>query len=466
MPQPKRAAKNGTSKAESKPIVFNRTELDMAEMLVKRSGRDLRYCKNLGGWYAWTGTHWERDEAEHARECCKELARYLAQFAIDRLDKKRFKEAQRCGSAAGVNAVLDLARSSSGIVFRPQDANRDPWLLNTESGTIDLRDGRCRAHDRADLITRLCPVAYDGAAEAPTFEKFLAEIQPRQEVRDYLARLFGYAATGVVLEHALGVLWGPGANGKSVLSDVVTHVLGDYAKPGPSTLIVGDGKHTPHPTDVASCVDSRLVIVHETKRGASFDASKVKLLTGGDKLTARFMRQDFFDFVPSHTLVMLSNYKPQADANDAALWRRVQLVPFNVVISPNKQDRELADKIKAREAAGVLHWIVEGARQWQTQGLNPPAVVLEQTKAYREAEDVIGRFIEECCVKGKGIKVKAGNLYARFKEWCQQQGEHVVRGNDFFNELVGRGFEREPTREGRVYHGIGLHAAEYEDGND
>jgi putative DNA primase/helicase len=457
--------KRGNSKAdEKKPTIsFRRTELDMSEMLIKRFGDELRYCAALGGWHMWTGTHWALDESGHARECVKAVARALAEFAIERLDRDKFREAERAGSAAGMRAILDLARSTPEIVFTPKDANAEPWLLNTESGTIDLRDGRVRAHNRRDLITRCCPVQYDPAAKAPAFEKFLREIQPEQEVRDYLARLFGYAATGVVREHTLGVLWGPGANGKSVLSDVVTHVLGDYAKPGPSSLIVGDGKHAPHPTDVASCVDSRLVVVHETKRGASFDASKVKLLTGGDKLTARFMRQDFFVFDPTHTLIMLSNYKPEADANDAALWRRVQLIPFDVVIPTDEQDRDLADNIKTSEAAGVLRWIVQGALQWQKQGLNPPKAIRDQTKAYRAAEDVIGRFIEECCVKNKVAKVKAGTLYAAFKEWCQSQGERAVRGNDFFNELIGRGYEKVATREGRVYHGIGLLASEYED---
>jgi P4 family phage/plasmid primase-like protien len=274
--------------------------------------------------------------------------------------------------------------------------------------------------------------------------------------------LLGYAANGVVREHALGVLWGCGANGKSVLADVVMHVLGDYAKPGPSSLIVHDGKHTPHPTDVASCVGSRLVVVHETKRGASFDASKVKLLTGGDKLTARYMRQDFFVFEPSHTLVMLSNYKPEADANDAALWRRVQLVPFDVVIPVEKQDRELAEKIKANEAAGVLRWLVQGALQWRKQGLNPPKVILDQTAAYRAAEDVIGRFIEERCTVNPNLKYAAGKLYEAFKEWCTSNGERVIRGNDFSEELRGRGYSKSRDRHGVVYHGLGVNEEEME----
>jgi putative DNA primase/helicase len=450
---------NGRSKKE-RNAGFERSDVVMSDALARRYKREIRYCAPLGGWHCFTGTHWALDEQEHATECIKAMAREIADHAADSLDPALLRDAKRIGSGPGTQAILKLTRSAPGVVFSPQDANRDPWLLNLQNGSLDLRTGEFRAHRRDDLITRCCPVDFDANASAPTFEKFLAEIQPKQEIRDYLARLFGYAATGVVREHVLGVLWGPGANGKSVLADVVSYVLGDHAKPGPSSLIVHDGKHTPHPTDVASCAASRLVIVHETKRGASFDASKVKLLTGGDKLTARYMRQDFLVFEPTHTLVMLSNYKPEADANDAALWRRVQLVPFDVVIPDEKQDHELADKIKAGEAPGVLHWIVEGALQWQAQGLNPPETVKRQTADYRAAEDVIGQFVEECCVKNKAAKVGGGNLYAAFKDWCVAQGVKAVRGNDFSVEIQARGFRRDKTNRGAVYHGIGLHAAE------
>jgi putative DNA primase/helicase len=175
------------------------------------------------------------------------------------------------------------------------------------------------------------------------------------------------------------------------------------------------------------------------------------------------MRQDFFVFEPTHTLVMLSNYKPEADANDAALWRRVQLVPFDVVIPDEKQDRELADKIKASEAPGVLRWIVEGAVQWQCQGLNPPETVKRQTADYRAAEDVVGQFIEERCVKLPSAKASGGNLYAAFKKFCEDEGVKAVRGNDFSAEIQARGFRKVKTNRGVVYHGIGLHSAEDED---
>ncbi len=440
-------------------------ESDVADRLLEKYGDRLRYATGIG-WFAWDETHWQRDDHRRSNEAVKSVIRDLRTEAAKLKDRNLRKLCQRVATARGVRSVLDLAASDRRVRLSVDDLDSHSHLLACKNGTVDLRDGAIKKPDPKDLLTKCCPVSYDPKATAPKFDKFLNEIQPKQEVRDYLARLFGYAATGVVREHVLGVLWGPGANGKSVLSDVMDHVLGDHAKPGPSSLIVHDGKHTPHPTDVASCVGTRLVIVHETKRGASFDSSKVKLLTGGDKLTARFMRQDFFVFAPIHTLIMLSNYKPEADANDAALWRRVQLVPFKVVIPPEKQDRELADKIKNSEAPGVLRWVVQGAVHWHRHGLKPPAVVLEQTEAYRAAEDVIGRFIEECCIKNKAAKVKAGVLYGAFKEWCKTQGERVVRGNDFFTELVSRGYERQVTSSGRIYHGIGLHADEYEDRND
>jgi putative DNA primase/helicase len=447
---------------KAKPAASERTELDLSEMLVERFGDVLRYCSALGGWHAWDGSRWAPDERERARECVKAIARDLAGEAAALLDEDVFRAAKRAGSAGGVDAILSLARSTPGIVFGPEDANRDPWLLNAANGTIDLRSGTLRPHNRDDLITRVCPVEYDPRADAPVFAAFLERVQPDPDVRAYLARLFGYAAIGVVREHVLGVLWGPGANGKSVLADVVAHVLGDYAKPGPASLIIGGGRHEPHPTDVASCVGSRLVVLHETQRGASFDASRVKLLTGGDRLTARHMHEDYFGFAPSHTLLMLSNYKPQADASDAALWRRIHLVLFPVTIPEDERDPELAEKVKA-EGAGVLRWIVDGAREWQRVGLAAPQAIREQTAAYRSSEDVVGAFLDERTVRLAGTSVKAGALYAAFKSWCEDQGTRAVRGNDFAAELVGRGFRREERSAGRFYVGLGLRAEDAEE---
>lgn len=447
-------------KAQAQAAPAEITELDVSERFVRRFGAELRYCRALGGWFRWDGARWCRDASEHARECAKQTARDLAAEAAALFDDDKFKAAKRAGSAKGVDATLSLARSAPGIVFVAEDADSDPWLLNCQNGTLDLRTGTLQDHDRVDLITRVCPVNYDPQADAPMFRQFLNEVQPDPDVRAYLARLLGYAAVGVVREHVIGVFCGPGANGKSVLAESVSHALGDYAQPGPSSLIVESGSN--HPTDVASCLGSRLVLVHETKRGAGFDASKIKLLTGGDKLTARYMARDFFSFFPSHTIVMLSNYRPQADATDAALWRRVQLVPFDVVIPVERRDRDLAEKLRG-EAPGILRWLVEGALEWQRTGLAPPVVILDQTERYRASEDVIGAFLEERTVRLKGAQVKAGALYTAFKAWCQENGQRETGGKDFSAEITGRGFERVERNTGRIYLGIGLRADDSDD---
>ncbi len=436
-------------------------EIDVARRLVDVHGSEIRYAAGIE-WLTWTGTRWAIDLREHARELVKLLAEELRTTAAADDDDDLWTLAKACGRARGLSGILDAARSDPRVRVAVDQLDGDPWVLNAANGTIDLTldehpSAALDPHDRADLLTKITPVAYDPNARAPLFERFLEEVQPDPEVRAYLARLFGYAACGVVREKVLGVFWGKGDNGKSVLAECVMQALGDYAKPGPSSLIVQNGHHEPHPTDVATCVGARLVVVHETKKGASFDASKVKLLTGGDRLTARFMRQDFFSFAPTHTLLMLSNYKPAADGSDAALWTRVQLVPFSVVIPKAKQDRSLTARIVANELPGVLRWIVDGAREWQRLGLAPPEVVREQTEAYRTSEDTIAAFIEERCVTTVATaRIAASALYENFRTWCEAQGARPARANDFGAEIEARGFRRTRQASGRFYEGIGL----------
>lgn len=439
----------------------DRTEIEIAEMVIAASGDELRFCADLGGWHVWTGTNWARDERQRARECVKAIARKLADDSAKKLDQDLFRAAKRAASSLGTSSILAVMQSDPRIVFAPNDANRDPWLLNARNGTVDLRTGELRPHDRRDLITRCAAAAYVPGAPAPRFDAFLAEVQPDPEVRAYLRRVFGYSACGVVREHVLVVLWGPGANGKSVLAEIIMHALGDYAKPAPPSLIV-EQHHAHHPTDIASCLGSRLVVVHETRRGASFDASKVKQLTGGDRLEARFMRQDFFTFTPSHTLVMLSNYRPEADATDAALWRRINLVPFAYVVPEDRRDPALAETIKREEIDGALAWIVGGCVDWQARGLAPPTLVLAQTESYRAAEDTIAAFLAERCVAIEGARVKAGALYEAFASWCKATGARVASGRDFAAEIIGRGYERKETGAGRFYIGLGVRADDAE----
>ncbi|MEQ9077722.1 MAG: DUF3854 domain-containing protein, partial [Sandaracinaceae bacterium] len=285
--RPKRKRAKGQPKKAQPPhpSPADITDVELSDRLVKAADGELRFCDELGGWFEWAGTHWQRDRRKRHRELAKSVAKDLAREAAETFDKRLFDAAKRAGSASGVAGLLKLAESAPQLVFTSDDVDRDPWLLNCANGTLNLRTGDLRPHQREDLITRASPAPFDPTATAPTFERFLAEIQPDPEVRAYLARLFGCAAAGVVRDHVLGVFWGPGANGKSVLAECVMAALGEYAKAGPSSLVVQSGNHEVHPTDVASCVGSRLVLVHETKKGAVFDASKVKLRISRDLIT-------------------------------------------------------------------------------------------------------------------------------------------------------------------------------------
>jgi putative DNA primase/helicase len=224
--------------------------------------------------------------------------------------------------------------------------------------------------------------------------------------------------------------------------------------------LVSTAKHDTHPADVAALAGRRLVLLHETNRGAKFNGSKIKRLTGGDKLTAHYMRENWFEFSPTHTLFLLSNYKPQGDGGDRALWDRIKLVPFTVTIPEEDRDTELTEKIRA-ELPGVLAWLVRGHTAWLEAGsLRVPSVIQQQTAEYRAAEDVIGRFIEERCIVSKYATAQAGPLFAAFKKWCTDQGEEHGRANEFSTDLIGRGFLRRSKSNRVVYVGINLNPEE------
>jgi putative DNA primase/helicase len=443
-----------------KPKPGEKTEIEIGEMVIARFGSVLRYCAARGGWHYYDGKRWQCDDLERARECVKTIARELAAEAGALMDDELYRAGKRASSASG---IADVMRSDKRLVVAPTAFDSDPWLLNCRNGTIDLRTGELRPHDADDLISKLADVDYDPDAKAETFDTFLSTVQPSDAVRAYLARLFGYACVGLVRDHVLAVLWGPGANGKSVFNEIVMCALGEYAGPAPSSLLV-DSATDPHPTDTASLFGKRLAGVHETKRGARFDASRVKLLTGGDRLVARFMHKNFFDFPPSHTLVLVTNYKPEIDGTDAAAWRRIQLIPFPVVIPVEQRDVALTEKIRG-ELPGVLRWLVDGCREWQRIGLAPPPSVLEQTARYRESEDNVAAFIEARCSVSSSLKCRASVLYEAFAAWCKSTGAKAASGRHFGEEMVGRGYERRETNAGRVYDGIGLRA-DADEGSD
>ena len=440
-------------------VLIHNTDLGNSIRMIRWFGAGLRYSRSHG-WLHFDGKRWVAGgEGENAAvETAKRTVRQMYVAAADLGDRERgelVEWALKSESAMRIHAMVGLARTDKTIAIKPDQLDADPWLLNCSNGTIDLRTGTRRDHSREDYCTKLTPIKFDPAATCPTFERFLLEIMDnRQELVDYLQRAVGYTLTGLVTEQVLLFLHGMGANGKSTLMQVLLALLGEYgASAAPGLLIESYGDR--HPTERADLAGRRLVVSVAVGEGKKLAEELVKQLTGGDKIKGRWMRQDFFEFEPTHKLWLAANHKPTIRGTDWAIWRRIPLVPFDVTFTDDPKDGQpnkdplLLGKLLA-ELPGILAWAVRGCLLWQQQGLNPPAVVTEATKAYRAEQDVLAAFIEDCCLVGDKYQAKSKELYAAYVEWCDQMGERAVKGKDFGSSLRERGFT--PARIGHFQH--------------
>ena len=361
--------------------------------------------------------------------------------------------ARRAESAASVRGALTLASTEAGIVVTPDDLDADPFLLNCTNGTLDLRTGELHEHDPADLLTKMAGAAFDLKAAGPEFAKFLERVQPEDEMRAYLGRLLGHGLEGRVVEHVLGIFHGSGRNGKGTLIGAVKSALGDYADAADPDLLTAR-TFDAHPTSTADLYGLRLAILHETDKGRRLAEATVKRLTGGDRLKARRMREDFWSFDPSHTFVMLTNHKPVISGTDEAIWARLRLVPWNVVIPVEDRDLGLADKL-ALELDAVLAFLVTGYQAWRNRGLDDPAEVMAATEAYRAESDALGRFLDQRCLAGHG-SCGSSELFTAWSKWCSDEGEEPGTVTSFATMLQNKGFDNYTSNGRRRWRSLGL----------
>jgi putative DNA primase/helicase len=366
--------------------------------------------------------------------------------------KKKLDWALKSESAARIMASVELTKCE--VPITPDEFDTDPFLLNCPNGTVDLRTGQLRPHRRADYITQLCPTPYYPNPTCPTWERFLRDVFARDErMIAFIQRLLGYGLTGSVSERILPIFYGGGANGKSTLLNTFMAVLGDdYARPAPASLLMCK-RNESHPTEIASLFRKRFVSCIETKDGARMNEELIKQLTGNDKLTARRMREDFWDFDPTHKLVVATNHKPQVLGQDDAIWDRIRLVPFNVRFAEDQRDKDLPQKLLA-EAPGILAWAVTGCVAWWKDGLQTPPQVKVATSEYRTEEDRIGEFIEEECM-AEGT-AKLGDLHGRYTTWSRGRGEYPLSNKRFAQALDRFGYEKHKSSGVMVYHAISL----------
>ncbi len=350
---------------------------------------ELRYVAKWKTWLHWDGTRWKFEDTLKAFDLARTVARHFANACND--DDKA-----KIASAGKVTAIERLARSDRRHAATADIWDSDPWLLNTPGGIVGLRTGETLPHDPERYMTKITAVAPGG--ECPLWRQFLAQVTgDNKELEDFLQRIAGYCLTGSTSEQALFFLYGTGGNGKGVFLNTLSAILADYAAVAPmETFTATQGER--HPTDLAGLRGARLVTSQETENGRRWAESKIKAMTGGDPISARFMRQDFFTYMPAFKLVIAGNHKPGLSGVNEAIRRRFLLVPFTVTIT--EPDRELPDKLRA-EWPGILAWMIEGCLSWLENGLKPPDPVKDATAAYLSGEDSLAQWTEELCVTGR-----------------------------------------------------------------
>jgi putative DNA primase/helicase len=433
--------------ADARPPEFSDEAL--ALRFTAKHASSARFVAEWGKWLLWTGSHWIFDTTMHVYN----LARSVCRVASAEVPPNRERIAAAVASAKTVAAVVNLGRAD-----RRHAATVDQWdahslLLNTPGGVVDLRSGTIKLHDPELYMTKITAVAPGG--ECPLWLKFLAEITAgNTDLQAFLQRIAGYALTGSIREHALFFAHGTGGNGKGVFLNTMTAILAGYAAVAPMETFIAT-QHERHPTDLAGLRGARLVTAQETEQGRRWAESKIKALTGGDRISARFMRQDFFTYQPQFKLVIAGNHKPRLRGVDEAMKRRFNLVPFTVTI--RNPDTELPEKLKA-EWPGILAWAIQGCLEWQRVGLAPPAVVRDATEAYLEAEDAIAQWLQERCEIGKRLVAGSSDLFATWKRWAEEAGERPGSQTQFSQALEARGFLRRLnglTRRAE-FHGLAL----------
>lgn len=429
-----------------------------------------KYVATWGKWLFWTGNRWEVDGSLNQLTQIRNFLRTKAEDVVliadrdamanpkrgDKIKASARQEARTLKNKQTVVAVESLCRSNPASVARADSFDANLLQLGTPGGTVDLRDGILRPAERGDMITKLTACAPAERGTKPElWLKFLNEIfDGDADLVAFMQRVAGYALTGLTKEHKLLFLYGTGRNGKSVFLNTLSHIWADYARRAPATTFLNSGMDK-HPTDIAGLQGARLVAGSELPVGKTWDESVIKDLTGGDRMTARFMRGDFFDFDPQMTLIIAGNNQPSFRGVDEAIRARVILVPFLVTIPPERRDADLADKLKA-EGPAILRWAVEGAQIWLEGGLDVPAKVAAASTEYMDDEDTLGQFLTERTAIDPDAFVVTADLHTNFKFWCEQQGLNSWTQHTLSKELKSRGYEAHRRPHGRGFRGLRL----------
>lgn len=408
--------------------LINYTDTWVVERVADRLQSEVRFVPEASQFHVWDGSAWAPDRrnlAEHLVRrrlirLSEEIREKAAACPDEDTRKKMYKFSHALQQRHALTKVVPELQAHPSITLTVEDFDGDDWKLNTPEGIVDLRSGEMRPSDPSELMSKTTAVA--PSSEEPTrWFQFLEEATGGdEELKLYLQRLAGYALTGSTQEQTLGFIHGPPATGKTVFIDALAGVFGSYHENAAADTFAS-ARGDRHPADLAKLAGARLVTAAETQEGRAWDTQRIKVLTGGDRVSARFMRQDFFTYTPSYQILIVSNHEPEVNGVDDALMRRLHIIPFEE--RPDEMDRLLSEKLK-EEWPGILQWAIEGCLTWLEQGLDPPKIVLQRTAEYRREEDPVALFLEECCETGDPEdEIARLDLYHAWRRWCNEQGE-------------------------------------------
>jgi putative DNA primase/helicase len=405
----------------------------------------LRFDHDIGKWFCWNDQIWQCERTLLASAWARDIAASM----VDGEDDKTRRVAGRHSFAAGVEK---FARADRAFAVTAEIWDRSGYLLGTPAGTIDLLAGKLRPAEREDFITKQTAVAPADTANCPHWLQFLQEATKGDNALiAFLQRFSGYALTGDTKEHMLLFIYGGGTNGKGVFQRTIGGILGDYCCTAAMDTFTASHSER-HPTDLAMLRGARLAMASETEEGRAWAESRIKQITGGDPISARFMRQDFFKYTPQFKLLLIGNHKPTLRNVDDAARRRFNIVPF--VHKPAIVDKDLEEKKLKPEWREILRWMINGCLEWQRIGLAPPPVVIAATQEYFAEQDLVKQWIEEKCETKATSSDTSATLYKSWFTWAEASGERPGSARWFSQALLRLGFRKNPKTSVRGFLGI------------
>ena len=424
---------------------FKLTDVGNAERFAAMFKEDVKYCATYKKWYVWNGKFWEQDNGtivEYAVHCIRSIYEYADLLPEGDQRKALIQHALRSENGNRIKMLISIASGMKDFAISPDDWDPDPWLLNCQNGTINLKTGKLQPFNKADFITRICSVPYDETCPIPLWTSLLEKVtKDNKETMRYIQKGMGYSLTGDTSMQVLFVLYGTGSNGKSTFLNVFSEVMNTYSQSTQADTFVKK-KNDNASNDIARLKGARYVPAIEMAENAVLDEARVKAMTGGDKVVCRFLYGEYFEYLPEFKVFLAVNHKPIIRDTTNSLWRRLKLMPFEVTFTDDQRDIHFAQKIKDKELPGILAWAVQGCLLWQKEKLVDPPVIRLATAEYRDEMDSFKNFYEECIEPREDGRVTNKMLRSIYDEWCRDNGEYALSQRLFSRKMIEMGFEK------------------------